>query len=93
MLFYLKLLDFASLLFSFFGAKLATFFSHQNVTIPKTKKNKFVRIIPSMSRQKFGSIEKILTKLQPQVRFSCLLCPARLYTMTSVVALFAYPIK
>ena len=76
MLFYLKLLDFAYLLFSFFGAKLATLFSRQNVTIPKTKKNKFVRIISSTSRQKFGSIERILTKLQQPQRFSCLLCPA-----------------
>ena len=61
MVFYLKLLDFADLLFNFFGAKLATLFSRQNVTIPKTKKNKFVRIICPMSLQKFGSIETTTT--------------------------------
>ena len=80
MLFYLKLVDFAYLLLSFFGAKLATLFSRQNVTIPKTKKNKFVRIICSMSRQKFGSIETILTKLQQQQRFSSLLGAQRVST-------------
>ena len=68
MLFYLKLLG--------FWREISNIFSRQNVTIPKTKKNKFVRIISSMSRQKIGSIERILTKLQQQVRFSCILCPA-----------------
>ena len=38
-----------------------------------------MRIISSMPRQKFGSIERILIKLQQQVRFSCILCPALKY--------------
>ena len=37
MLFYIKLLDFAYLLFNFFGAKLATLFYRQNVTFQKQK--------------------------------------------------------
>ena len=35
-----------------------------------------MRISCSISRQKFGSIEKILTKLQQPKRFLFLLCPA-----------------
>ena len=37
-----------------FRAKSATLFSHQNVTLPKTRNTKVVKIICSMYRQKFG---------------------------------------
>ena len=50
----LKITSFLGYYLIFFHAKSATLFPHQNVTLPKTRNKKVVKIICSMSGQKFG---------------------------------------